>query len=70
MVHEGPLTAGHPRDQATTVSTVGPGITVMLGPKKVDIVRLDTSGKYHMGWAHSSSIRRVKPEEWKGSSAL
>ncbi len=31
---------------------------------------LDSSGKYHMGWAHSSSIRRVKPEDWKGSSAL
>jgi hypothetical protein len=29
---------------------------------------LDSSGKYHMGWAHSSSIKRVQPEEWKGSS--
>jgi hypothetical protein len=24
---------------------------------------LDVSGKYHMGWAHSSSIKGVKPEE-------
>ena len=31
---------------------------------------LDPSGKYHMGWAHSSSIKRVTPEEWKGSSGL
>jgi hypothetical protein len=31
---------------------------------------LDSSGKYHMGWAHSSSIKRVTPEEWQGSSGL
>ncbi|WP_160665134.1 hypothetical protein [Pseudarthrobacter sp. ATCC 49987] len=31
---------------------------------------LDSSGKYHMGWAHSSSIKRVTPEEWKGASGL
>lgn len=31
---------------------------------------LDSSGKYHMGWAHSSSIKRVPPEEWKGSGRL
>jgi hypothetical protein len=31
---------------------------------------LDSSGKYHMGWAHSSRIKRVTPEEWKGCSAL
>jgi hypothetical protein len=31
---------------------------------------LDLSGKYHMGWAHSSSIKRVTPEEWKGKSGL
>lgn len=31
---------------------------------------LDPSGKYHMGWAHSSSIKRVQPGGWKGSSAL
>jgi hypothetical protein len=31
---------------------------------------LDSSGKYHMGWAHSSSIKRVTPEEWKGESGL
>lgn len=31
---------------------------------------LDASGKYHMGWAHSSSIKRVQPGEWKGSSRL
>jgi hypothetical protein len=31
---------------------------------------LDSSGKYHMGWAHSSSIKRVAPEEWKGSGGL
>jgi hypothetical protein len=31
---------------------------------------LDASGKYHMGWAHSSAIERVAAEEWKGSSGL
>ena len=31
---------------------------------------LDPSGKYHIGWAHSSSIKRVTPEEWKGASGL
>ncbi|WP_427007176.1 hypothetical protein [Pseudarthrobacter sp. H2] len=31
---------------------------------------LDVSGKYHIGWAHSSSIKRVTPDEWKGSSSL
>jgi hypothetical protein len=31
---------------------------------------LDSSGKYHTGWAHSSSIKRVTPEEWKGSGGL
>jgi hypothetical protein len=31
---------------------------------------LDSSGKYHLGWAHSSSIKRVTPEEWKGESGL
>lgn len=31
---------------------------------------LDVSGKYRIGWAHSSSIKRVTPEEWKGGSAI
>lgn len=31
---------------------------------------LDVSGKYHIDWAHSSNIKRVKPDEWKGSSRL
>lgn len=31
---------------------------------------LDVSGKYHLGWAQSSSIKRVSAEEWKGGSAL
>lgn len=31
---------------------------------------LDSSGKYHMGWAQSASIKRMRPEEWKGSSGL
>jgi hypothetical protein len=31
---------------------------------------LDSSGKYRMGWAHSSSIKRVTPKERKGSSGL
>lgn len=31
---------------------------------------LDASGKYHLGWAHSASIKRVTAEEWKGRSGL
>jgi hypothetical protein len=31
---------------------------------------LDASGKYHLGWAKSASIKRVTTEEWKGSSGL
>lgn len=31
---------------------------------------LDASGTYHLGWAHSSAIKRVTEEEWKGSSGL
>ena len=31
---------------------------------------LDSSGKYHMGWAHSSSIKRVSADDWKGDSRL
>jgi hypothetical protein len=31
---------------------------------------LDSSGKYHLGWAHSSAIKRVTEDEWKGSSGL
>ena len=31
---------------------------------------LDMSGKYRIGWAHSSSIKRVKPDEWLGNSRL
>ena len=31
---------------------------------------LDVSGIYHLGWAHSASIKRVTAEEWKGSSRL
>ena len=31
---------------------------------------LDVSGKYHLGWAHSASIKRVTEEEWKGGSGL
>jgi hypothetical protein len=31
---------------------------------------LDPSGGYHLGWAQSSSIKRVTEEEWKGSSGL
>ncbi|RAM37725.1 hypothetical protein [Arthrobacter globiformis] len=31
---------------------------------------LDVSGAYHLGWAQSSSIKRVTAEEWKGSSGL
>jgi hypothetical protein len=31
---------------------------------------LDSSGKYHIGWAHSSSIKRVTADEWKGASGL
>ncbi|MGN7149304.1 hypothetical protein ACTHQ6_09970 [Arthrobacter sp. SAFR-179] len=29
-----------------------------------------SSGRYHIGWAHSSSIKRVTKEEWKGPSGL
>ena len=31
---------------------------------------LGSSGKYHIGWAHSSSIKRVTAEEWKGGKGL
>jgi hypothetical protein len=31
---------------------------------------LDVSGKYHLGWAQSASIKRVTAEEWKGSGGL
>lgn len=31
---------------------------------------LDSAGKYHVGWAHSSSIKRVTPDEWKAGSGL
>jgi hypothetical protein len=31
---------------------------------------LDASGKYHLGWAHSASIKRVTAQEWKGGSGL
>lgn len=31
---------------------------------------LDASGKYHIGWAHSASIKRVTAEEWKGGQGL
>ncbi|WP_454698194.1 hypothetical protein [Arthrobacter humicola] len=31
---------------------------------------LDSSGKYRIGWAHASSIKRVKADEWHGSSGL
>lgn len=31
---------------------------------------LDSSGKYHMGWAHSSRIKRVPADDWKGDSRL
>lgn len=31
---------------------------------------LDASGNYHLGWAHSASIKRTTAEEWKGSSGL
>ena len=31
---------------------------------------LDVSGKYHLGWAQSASIKRVSAEKWKGSSGL
>lgn len=46
------------------------GKAVGWTPKYGLIEWLDSSGKYHLGWAHSSGIKRVKPEEWKGSSAL
>ncbi|MDQ1053126.1 hypothetical protein QE394_001054 [Arthrobacter sp. SORGH_AS 212] len=31
---------------------------------------LDPSGNYHIGWAHSWSIKRVTKEEWQGPSGL
>jgi hypothetical protein len=31
---------------------------------------LDSSGTYHLGWAHSASIKRVTAAKWKGSSGL
>jgi hypothetical protein len=31
---------------------------------------LDSSGKYHLGWAQSASIKRVSTGEWKGGSGL
>ena len=31
---------------------------------------LDASGSYRVGWAHWSNIKRVKPEDWKGSGRL
>ena len=31
---------------------------------------LDVSGKYHLGWAQSGSIKRVSTEDWKGRSGL
>lgn len=31
---------------------------------------LDSSGTYHLGWAQSTSIKRVPAEEWKGSRGL
>lgn len=31
---------------------------------------LDVSGKYHLGWAQSASIKRVSAEEWNGASGL
>jgi hypothetical protein len=31
---------------------------------------LDASGRYHLGWAQSASIKRVTSEDWKGSSRL
>ena len=31
---------------------------------------LDTSGKYHLGWAQPANIKRVAAEEWKGGSGL
>jgi len=31
---------------------------------------LDVSGKYHLGWAQSASIKRMSAEDWKGSSGL
>jgi hypothetical protein len=46
------------------------GKAVGWTPKYGLIEWLDTSGKYHMGWAHSSSIKRVRPDEWKGTSGL
>jgi hypothetical protein len=34
------------------------------------VERPHSSGKNHIGWAHSSNIKRVTPEEWKGASRL
>jgi hypothetical protein len=31
---------------------------------------LDSSGQYHLGWAQSTSIKRVTADEWKGVSGL
>jgi hypothetical protein len=31
---------------------------------------LDVSGKYHLAWAQSASIKRVTAEQWKGSNGL
>ncbi|MGN7201409.1 hypothetical protein [Arthrobacter sp. SAFR-044] len=31
---------------------------------------LDASSKYRIGWAHSTSIKRVPAEEWKGGKGL
>lgn len=31
---------------------------------------LDASGRYHLGWAQSTSINRVAAAEWQGASGL
>ncbi|MEO3931443.1 hypothetical protein WMO79_01330 [Micrococcaceae bacterium Sec7.4] len=31
---------------------------------------LDSSGRYHLGWAQSGNIKRVAADEWKGSGGL
>lgn len=31
---------------------------------------LDAAGKYRLGWAHSTSIKRVDAADWKGSRGL
>ncbi|MEW1808837.1 hypothetical protein [Pseudarthrobacter sp. NPDC080039] len=31
---------------------------------------LDASDKYRIGWAHSTSIKRVTAGEWKGGTGL